>query len=155
MNTLQGEWQALRQEVEQRLAFGNRNARRFRNLHITLVLSTLVCGILATALAADSAFDTRTVAAALAEAGTGVEPGELPRGWKIVCGVIAAITLLGTFTQGAHSLLKIAEHQSKALTCAGKLDAIALQLTQMHPDSITAAREELGRVLKEYPEYVR
>jgi hypothetical protein len=155
MATVQEDFQLLRDEVKTRLEKVNRNARRYRRLHTGLVILTLVCGILATTLAADSAMDTRLAAPVVAEVATGNEPSPLPKGWKVVCGVIAAISLIGTVSQGIHSLLKIAEHQTKALNCAGKLDALTIELTAPRREIVEKARNDYATILKEYPEYVR
>lgn len=145
----------LRNDIVIRLATVNRNARRYRRLHTSLVILTLVCGVLATTLAADSAMDTKIAANTVAEAVTGKEPSPLPKGWRIVCGTIAIISLVGTVSQGIHSLLKIAEHQSKALDCAGKLDALTIELSTARKDVVERVRNDYAKILKEFPEYVR
>src|SRR4028119_1873459 len=104
MGTVQDDFQLLRNDVNTRLEMVNRNARRYRRLHTGLVILTLVCGILATTLAADSAMDTKIATTVVAEAATGKEPAPLAKGWKAVCGVIAVISLIGTVSQGIHSL---------------------------------------------------
>src|SRR3712207_59068 len=109
MTTIQEDFQLLRSDVANRLATVNRNARRYRTLHTSLVILTLICGILSTTLAADSAMDTKIVAPEVAEAATGKEPAPLAKGWKAVCGAIAVISLIGTVSQGIHNLLKISE----------------------------------------------
>jgi hypothetical protein len=143
---MQDESNELRYYLESRLATANRNARRYRYLHISLVLLTLISGVLATTLAADSALGTKTLSNTVAIAGTGKEPSELPKGWKIVCGVIAVLTLTGTISQGVHDMLKISEHQSKSMDCAGKLDALTVELAQARGDKIESVRAELARV---------
>lgn len=155
MSNIQDEIKELRDHVTSRLATANRNARRYRYLHIYLVLLTLISGVLATTLAADSALGTKVAANSVAKAGTGNEPGELPNGWKIVCGVIAVLTLTGTISQGIHVLLKIPEHQSKAMDCAGKLDALTVELAQARGDKIESVRAELAKILRDFPEYIR
>jgi hypothetical protein len=155
MATIQEDFQLLRHDVKTRLEIVNRSARRYRMLHISLVILTLVCGILATTLAADSAMDTKLAAPVVAKAATGNEPSTLPKGWKVVCGVIAVVSLIGTVSQGIHSLLKIAEHQTKALNCAGKLDALTIELSAPRREVVEKVRSEYATILKDYPEYVR
>lgn len=155
MATVQEDFQILRSDVITRLEKVNRNARHYRRLHISLVILTLVCGILTTTLAADSAMDTQIAAPVIAKAATGNEPSTLPKGWKVVCGVIAGFSLIGTVSQGIHSLLKIAEHQSKALNCAGKLDALTIELATPRREVVEKVRIDYANILKEYPEYVR
>ena len=99
--------------------------------------------------------DTRVAAPIVAKAATGNEPSTLPKGWKVVCGVIAVVSLIGTVSQGIHSLLKIAEHQTKALNCAGKLDALIIELASPRREIVEKVRNEYANLLKEYPEYVR
>jgi hypothetical protein len=155
MATVQEDFELLRNDVASRLAKVNRNARRYRRLHTSLVILTLICGILSTTLAADSAMDTRVAAPAVAEAATGKEPAPLAKGWKAVCGVIAVVSLIGTVSQGIHSLLKISEHQTKALDCAGRLDALAVELTTPRREIVEKVRSEYTSILRDYPEYVR
>lgn len=144
----------LSRTIHDRLAIVSRNARRYRRLHFTLVLITLISGALATFLAADAALDMRVVAPNIAAATTGQPPSELPSGWKMVCGVIAIMTFVGTVAQGVHTLLKVAEHQAKSLECAGKLDALAIQSSQGAAHN-EALKTDLAKVLRDYPEYVR
>ena len=155
MATIQEDFQLLRSDVISRLATVNRNARRYRILHTSMVILTLVCGILATTLAADSAMDTKIATTVVAEAATGKEPAPLAKGWKAVCGVIAVISLVGTVSQGIHSLLKISEHQTKALDCAGRLDALTIELAQPRREIVEKVRNDYASILKDYPEYVR
>ncbi len=155
MGTVQEDFQLLRQDVKTRLEMVNRNARRYHRMHTSLVILTLVCGILATTLAADSAMDTKVAAPVVAKVATGNEPSTLPKGWKVVCGVIAVISLVGTVSQGIHSLLKIAEHQAKALNCAGKLDALTVELTSPRREIIDKVKTDYANILREFPEYVR
>lgn len=145
----------LSQTISERLAIVGRNARRYRRLHLTLILVTLISGALATLLAADAALGTRVVAPNIAAASTGELPGDLPSGWKVVCGIIAIFTFAGTVSQGIHTLLKVAEHQAKSLECAGKLDALAIQSSQAEPAQNENLKAELAKLLRDYPEYVR
>ena len=115
----------------------------------------LISGALATLLAADAALGTRVVAPNIAAASTGELPGDLPSGWKAVCGIIAIFTFAGTVSQGIHTLLKVAEHQAKSLECAGKLDALAIQSSQAEPAQNENLKAELAKLLRDYPEYVR
>jgi len=155
MATLQEEFQLLRGDLSTRLAMVNRNARRYRRLHIGLVILTLICGILATTLAADSAMDTKVATTVVAKAATGQEPAPLPKGWKVVCGIIAVISLTGTISQGLHSLLKISEHHTKAMDCAGRLDALTIELSTARKEVVDKVRNEYAGILKDFPEYVR
>jgi hypothetical protein len=101
----------LRNQIQDGIAGVRRAARRYRRESTLLLLTAMICGALATALAGD-AFRGGTLAASAATATTGTVPNELPRGWRNVCGIIALLTLAGTLATGANSVLKIAEHRA-------------------------------------------
>jgi hypothetical protein len=149
---------AFRLELDRRLNTVTRKARRYRYWNAGLLLIAVLFGLVAAALAADSARDGNIVAKSVAEATTGKAPSDLPKGWRNVCGLIAVFTLLGTAATGISNALKISEHQTKAFVCAGALDAL---LTDLLPDSTDHKRTlekiegELSKLLKEYPEYFR
>src|SRR5690242_4600968 len=100
MGSVQDDFRMLRNDVTTRLELVNRNALRYHRLHTSLVILTLICGILATTLAADSAMDTKVAANVVAKAATGNTPTTLPKGWRVVCGVIAVISPIDTVSQG-------------------------------------------------------
>jgi hypothetical protein len=149
---------AFRQELDRRLTIVTHKARRYRYWNAALLLIAVLFGLLAAALAADSARDGTVIAKSVAEATTGNKPSDLPRGWRNVCGLIAVFTLIGTAATGISNAMKISEHQTKAFVCAGALDAL---LTDLLPDSadhkqaLERIEAELSKLLKDYPEYFR
>ena len=102
MATLQEDTNVLRDEVKRGLSTVNLNARRYQRLHISLVILKLMFGVFATILAGDSALGTNKVAEPVAQAATGKTPSELPKGWKIVCGLIFTCSLIATIAEGVH-----------------------------------------------------
>ncbi|MBI5558369.1 MAG: hypothetical protein HY885_12105 [Deltaproteobacteria bacterium] len=157
MTTVQEDRQRLREELTMRVLVARKKARRYRIWNYTLLVAALIFGLMATALAADSAKGGKMVAGPVAEATTGKPPAELPKGWRNVCGLIALFTLLGTTASGVHTSLKIAEHQSRATRCLGLLDSLSAELV---PDA-SARREILERVsgdfagiVKDYADYL-
>lgn len=154
MNPTENDSASLAGIIATRLAIVNRNARRYRRLHLVLVLTTLLSGALATVLATDAALGTRVVAPSVAAVSTGELPGDLPTGWKVVCGIIALFTFAGTVSQGIQTLLKVAEHRAKSLECVGKLDALAIETSQPGAPNENA-KTEFAKLLRDYPEYLR
>ncbi len=158
MSTLQEDRQVLIEQVGYRLAEANRKARRYRRNNTILLLIAVIFGLLATTLAADSAKAGNFVAKPVAEATTGKVPVELPRGWRNVCGLIAILTFAGTLANSLNTALRISEHQSKAMTCAGLIDSLKTELVTeagVRRESLEKTRAELARIVREYPEYLR
>ena len=158
MPTLQDDRQTLIQQLEYRLVLANKKARRYRRSNSVLLLTAVVFGLLATSLAADSAREGDIAAKPVAEATTGKIPSELPRGWRNVCGLIAVFTFAGTLANGINTALRISEHQSKAMTCAGLIDGLKTELVTeagLRRESLDKVRIDLARIVREYPEYLR
>ncbi len=158
MNEAQTSNQAMQAELAKRLEAVNHNARRYRNWNIALLITGVVAGLLAAAIAGDSAAGGQTIGASVAESTTGKTPAPLPKGWRNVCGIIAVCAAVATAANAANSTLKIAEHQAKAFLCAGTLDGLQTDLLlDANParEKLENARLELARLLKAYPEYFR
>ena len=149
---------AFRQELDRRLTIVTRKARWYRYWNAALLLIAVLFGLVAAALAADSARDGTVIAKSVAEATTGKPPSDLPKGWRNVCGLIAVFTLIGTAATGVSNALKISEHQTKAFVCAGALDALLTDLLPAstdHKQALERIEAELAKLLKDYPEYFR
>ena len=158
MSTLQEDRQILNEQLGYRLTMANRRARRYRRDNTVLLLIAVIFGLLATTLAADSAKGGEFIAKPMAEATTGKAPSELPRGWRNVCGLIAMFTFAGTLATGINTALRITEHHSKAMTCAGLIDGLKTELmteASLRRESLEKARADLARIVSEYPEYLR
>ncbi len=156
--TVRRDRDAFRQELDRRLTLVTRKARRYRYWNIALVLIAVLFGLVAAAIAADSASEGNVVAKTIAEATTGTAPSSLPKGWRNVCGLIAVFTLIGTAATGIANALKIPEHQTKAFVCAGALDALLTDLLPEsgdHKETLERIEAELAKLLKDYPEYFR
>lgn len=136
----------------------DRSAKKYRRIHTTLVLITILFGLTATVLAGDSARNGKVIAGNTAKISTGEIPGDLPQGWRFVCGVIAVCTLLATTASSIDKILKITDHRAKAMACAGTLDALRAELqTNSHPTELEMAkiRKSYLNVRKQNPEYFR
>ena len=102
------------------------------------------------ALAGD-AFRGGQLAAKTAEATTGRVPTELARGWRNLCGIIAALTLAGTLATGTNSVLRLAEHQARTTACLAALGTLQNELFQQ--DAIDKVKGALETVRLQYDEY--
>ena len=145
----------LRSEIQGAIVTVRRTARRYRRLSSILVLTTMLCGAFATALAGD-AFAGGPLAAGVAQTTTGKAPADLARGWRNVCGIIALLTLVGTIASGTDSVLKIAEHRTKAFACVGALDGLQAALHResvIRRSSLDQATADLAAIRREYAEY--
>jgi hypothetical protein len=158
MDAIHKDRETLRRELQNALLTVNKNARRYRRLNTALLITALIFGLLATALAADASSGGKVLAGSLAEATTGKVPTDLPRGWRNICGIVALFTLIGTAATGINTALKISEHKAKVFVCAGGLDSL---LTDLIPES-NLRRADLDKVIgefaklrKDYAEYFR
>jgi hypothetical protein len=145
----------LRTEIQNRIAGVQRAARRYRRLSTVLLLTAMLCGAVATALAGD-AFRGGELAAGVAQTTTGRVPSDLPRGWRNVCGIIALLTLAGTIATGTNSVLKIEEHQTRAFACVGALDALQTELLREHVLEravLDKASADLATIRRDYAQY--
>jgi hypothetical protein len=144
----------LRREIQDAIAAVRRTARRYRRVSSILVLTTMLTGALATALAGD-AYSAGPLAANVAQSTTGKVPAELARGWRNVCGIIALLTLIGTVATGADSVLKIAEHRTKSFACVGALDGLQAALLREGVDrtNLDRTNADLASIRREYAEY--
>lgn len=147
--------EGLLNELDEQCVHVGKIARRYRNRNAILLLTALLCGLLATVLAGDSASGGKVIAARTAEITTGKTPSELPNGWKNVCGLIAIITFIGTAATTANSWFKIAENQSRATICAGLLHAMRLELMdeETSPEATKKIKDDLLKIFREYPEF--
>jgi hypothetical protein len=141
--------QLLLEDVRSRRAFADQRARRYRRVDLTLLILSIVCGLLATALAADAANGGGVAAQQIA----GNPSAALGPGWRKLCGLIAACSFLGTLAAALNSGLKLAEHRAQAMACAGRLDALHAEL--IASGDYQLAKDEFIRVLREYPQYLR
>jgi hypothetical protein len=158
MATLQEDRKTLIEQLDYRLHTANRKALRYRRQNTFLLLIAVVFGLLATALAADSAKGGNLTAKPVAQATTGKVPSELPQGWRNVCGLIAFFTFAGTLATGISTALKMSEHQSKAMTCAGLVDGLKTELSTesgLRRESLDKIRLDLARIVREFPDYLR
>jgi hypothetical protein len=158
MPELQEDCEELRQEIQERLATVNKNARRYRKLNTVFLIISLLFGLSATTIAGDAAGQTNIVAAPIAQITTNKKPQQLAQGWRNVCNVVATLTFLGTAATGLNRVLKITDHRSKSFVCLGTLDSLEAMLmldADVQPEAIAQVRLELAQLLKNYPEYFR
>lgn len=156
--TVQEDRDQLLSDVKMGLSTVNVSAIKYRRFHTTLAFCTIVSGLFATLLAGDSARNGKVLAGNTAKLATGKAPSDLPKGWRIVCGVIAVCTLLSTAAASIDKLLKIAEHRSKAITCAGAVDSLRVTLeSTARPtrETIDDSRAEYAKLRSDYAEYFR
>jgi hypothetical protein len=154
-DTLRKDRDLLRQELHNAIGTVRRVARRYRRLSGTLLLTAMVCGALGTLLAGE-AFRGGALAANVAEQTTGRVPSELPRGWRNVCGIIAILTFIGTVATATNSIMKLADNQTKAVLCAGSLDALETELLReadLRRPVLDKVATELVKVRREHADF--
>lgn len=143
----------LRADVQDAIRHVRRTARRYRRASTILLLTAMLCGALATALAGD-AFRGGRLAANTAQATTGRVPAALAPGWRNVCGLIALLTLAGTVASGTNSVLKLADHQARTTACVAALAALQGDLAQPLPQAgLEKASASLDAIRLTYDEY--
>ena len=143
----------LRTDVQEAIRHVRRTARRYRRASTILLLTAMMCGALATALAGD-AFRGGRLAANTAQATTGRVPSALAPGWRNLCGLIALLTLAGTVASGTNSVLKLADHQARTTACVTALATLQGDLTQELPQAgLEKAKASLETIRLTYDEY--
>lgn len=156
--TIQNDRKHLINDINQSLTKVNNHAIRYRKTHTLLAVCTIVLGLFATLLAGDSARSGDILAGNTAKIATGNTPTELPRGWRIVCGVIAVCTFLSTAAAGIDRVLRITDHRANAMACAGQMDGLRTELeTNSKPtgEQIANARDTYINLRRQYAEYFR
>lgn len=148
--------QRLLDEISASIRIVNQRARRYRTWHVLLVFISLIAGLLATALAGDSAMGGKKLPQ-MTMAMTGGGPlSELPMGWRMVCGVIAIVNLLATAATAIENLFKISERRTEAILCVGSLEALRVELattSQLKEGVLNEVRADYAKLLKQYSEY--
>lgn len=148
----------VRNVVDEHLLRVNGAARRYRKLNTVLLLVAVSFGGVGTLLAGVIAAGGGP-AKSITKVVTGDEPKtELPETWRKMCLWVAVFTGIGTLSAGMNGQFKIAEQQSRAMTCAGFLDSLKLELlvdTEFTEEDLNRIKEDLSKVLREYPDYFR
>jgi len=140
----------LSERIQESIRQVRRAARRYRRISTALLLTGMLCGAASTVLAGD-AFRGGRLAAKTAEGTTGRVPAELARGWRNLCGIVAALTLAGTLATGTNSVLRLAEHQARTTACLAALGTLQNELFQQ--DAIDKVKGALETVRLQYDEY--
>jgi hypothetical protein len=156
--TNQKDLESLRAQLQSSLMTVNKNARHYRRLNAAVLLAGMICGLLATALAADASRGGKVMTAKLAKFTTGKVPSDLPAGWRNACGAIALLTLIGTAATGANTILRISEHKAKVFVCAGSMDSLLTALileSKVRRATLEKVDADFAKLRKEYPEYFR
>lgn len=157
MATLQDERAALITQIASALPIADKNARRYRRLHLSIAISTIFTSLLAAFLTGDSALGGKVIAKNTASAITGKQPSELAPGWRWICGIAAICSLMAGITSGVSTVLKAEEHRTKAFACSGKLASLqARMVTNLNPDrvSIDDTRKAIEAIQNDYREYL-
>ena len=83
--------------------------------------------------------------------------GDLAPGWRYVCGLIGAMTFLGTLANALSTGFKVAEGEARSRAAAASLGALRTRLLGTGPlrtRDLEEAREALAKVLIEFAPYV-
>ena len=150
--------QRLLEELRTSIQTVNQRARRYRTWHVLLLLVSLLGGLLATALAGESAMGGKKLPQATVAMTTGGQLSDLALNWRVVYGVVALFNLLATGSTAAVNLFKIAERRTEATLCVGALEGLRVELTtNTHLDEATVdeMRADYVKLLKQYSEYFR
>lgn len=148
--------QSLLEELHVSIDIVNQRARRYRIWHVLLLLVSLVGGLLATALAGESALGGKTLPEIAVAMTSGGPLSELAPNWRVVCGLIALVNLLATGATAVENLFKISQRRTEALLCVGSLQALRVELaTTSHVEEVTLdeVRADYAKLLKQYSEY--
>lgn len=109
MPTLQDERSALIAQLATALPIADKNARRYRRMHVAIAVTTILASLLAAFLTGDSALDGKAIAKPTANAITGMQPSDLAPGWRYICGIAAVCSLVAGISSGVGSVLKAEE----------------------------------------------
>jgi len=144
--------QQLLDELRASIRIVNQRARRYRTWHVLLLVS-LVGGLLATALAGESAMGGKKLPEMALSMTTGGPLSELAPGWRLVCGLVSLLNLLATAATAIENLFKISQRRTEASLCVGSLEALRVELaTTSHVKEATldAVRADYAKLLKQY-----
>jgi hypothetical protein len=147
----------LRMDLSHRLDIVNKKALHYRKLNTFLTVVALTLGLLAAALAGDSSSKGGgIIAQRIAIATTSEGSTDSMEGWRNVYFIIAVLSFFATVATGLNTSLKIAEHQTKSVVCAGTLDGLLLE-TQGAKTSerLDKVRDDFQKLLIDYAEYTR
>lgn len=121
----------LLQRIQESRSRAVQQVRRLRRRSNWLTYSAVVCSSLATLIAGWAA-------------AFGPAIGEGTPAWRLTCGVVALFTATATGMGGIQQGTQVADRLSKAVSAAGKLNALELALTLGSRDA--------GDIVKEYQE---
>jgi hypothetical protein len=140
MSSAPGEAAAIAGRIRQSLESAQRHANALRRQNARLVYVGLVAAALATAVGG--------IASAHGPlAGTG------PGAWKLTCGLTAALSACAAVASGLNQQLSLANRLARAMTCAGRLQAleIGISIRGRQPAEVAREYEEL---LASYDEFM-
>lgn len=123
-----------------------------------LLLISLVGGLLATALAGESATGGKKLPEIAVAMTTGGPLSELAPNWWIVCGLVSLFNLLATAATAIENLFKISQHRTAAILCVGNLEALRVELattSQGEETTLNEVRVDYAKLIKQYSEYFR
>lgn len=120
---------ALAQRIDAELAVASRHVLRLRRQNGWLGYTSIVAGALASLLA-----------------GGASTSGPIDGQWATTCGIVAALAAVATVSSGLQRQMAVPENLSRAMACAGKLDALKVALT--------ISRRGLAEVAGEYERLV-
>ena len=127
---LSKDYQELTKDIKSCLVLVDLKARSYHRIYTLLTICTIMLGTIATLLAGDSARNGKMFAGKTAEMTTGKAPSALPKGWRNVCLIIAVCTGVSTIAASIDKVLKIADHRTKAIACAGAFDSLRAELAK-------------------------
>ena len=146
----------LRRDLSDRLIIVNKKARHYRRLNTLLLVVAVTFGLLVSGLAGDSFKGGAVIAKSIAVATTRDESTNPMEGWRNVYGIIAVLSLIATLATGFNNSLKIGEHQTKSIVCAGTLDGLLLEAQGAKTsETLDKVRDDFQKLLKDYADYTR
>jgi hypothetical protein len=101
-----------------------------------LLIASIVLGAIATTLAGGAAAGGKPVL-------------DIFGGWRILCSVVALLTLIGTICGTLHKMLQVTSRLASATGCVAKLRALELAITVTKKDANEAV-EAYSQILQEH-----
>jgi len=148
--------QHLLDELRASIRVVNQRARRYRTWHALLLLVSLLGGLLATALAGESAMGGKKLPGMAVGMTIGGPLSDLTLNWRVVYGLVALLNLLATAATAIENLFKISQRRTEAILCVGSLEALRVELattSRVEEATLDEVRADYAKLLKQYSEY--
>lgn len=124
--------------VQTSLHLAESYVKKYRVWDLKLLIISIVLGAVATTLAGGAAVGGKPML-------------DILGGWRILCSIVALLTLVGTICGTLHKTLQVTNRLASAVECVAKLRALELAITITKKDANEVV-EAYSQILQQYPD---